>query len=129
MILVDSCVYIDCLREGRDVFEALRPWANRFDLATCGIVRCEVLGGVRRPKLRQKLSEYMDCMLYVPSMGRIWKRTETLAWELDRQGKSLPLTDLIIAVSAMETGAAVLSYDHHFNLIPGLKVFSSLELE
>ncbi len=129
MILVDSCVYIGCLRQGRDVFEALGPWANRFDLATCGIVRCEVLRGMRTPKLRQKLSEYMDCMLYVPSLNKVWEKTETLSWELDRHGKNLPLTDLIIAVSAMETGAAVLSYDHHFNLIPGLKVFSSLVLE
>ena len=55
-----------------------------------------------------------------PMDHRAWRETEELAWRLDRVGKVLPLTDLIIAVCALRTGAEVLTRDHHFEMIPEL---------
>ena len=45
MILVDSCLYIRWLRERADIFDALGDHLRRGDLATCGVVRAEVLRG------------------------------------------------------------------------------------
>jgi predicted nucleic acid-binding protein len=53
--------------------------------------------------------------------------TRILAWELDRQGDVLPLTDLVIASCALRIDAAVLTLDHHFALVPGLRVLNRLE--
>ena len=43
MILVDSCIYIRWLRERADIFVELGDHLRRGDLATCGVVRAEVL--------------------------------------------------------------------------------------
>ena len=49
-----------------------------------------------------------------------------LAWELDRRGIVMQLTDLVIAACALESNAAVLTHDADFRRVPGLRVLSRL---
>ena len=123
MILIDSCIYIEHLRAGRDPAQVFAPYAQRHDLATCGVVRCEVLRGMRTPKARAALAAYFDCLLYIPTLNHVWEAAEQVLWETDRSGFKIPVTDAIIAVCAMKTGGAVLSRDQHFRAIRGLRVF------
>ena len=50
-----------------------------------------------------------------------WREAADLAWKLDRMGKILPSTDLVIAVTAISVGATVISVDRHFWEVPGLE--------
>ena len=45
---------------------------------------------------------------------------------LRRRGKSIPTNDLWIAASALEHGAALLTFDAHFSAIDGLRSGSAL---
>ena len=60
-------------------------------------------------------------MLYVPMDNKLWGEVESLAWQLDRTGVILPLTDIIIACCARRIGAVVLTFDKHFSHIPGIR--------
>jgi predicted nucleic acid-binding protein len=60
-------------------------------------------------------------MMYVPTDNKLWAQVEALAWKLDRSGLNLPLPDVIIACCARRIGAVVLTHDHHFSLIPGIR--------
>lgn len=122
MILVDSCIFIEHLRAGRDPAQVFAPYAQTYDLATCGVIRCEVLRGMRTPKSRTALAAYFDCLLYIPTLNLVWEAAEELLWQTDRRGFKIPLTDAVIAVCAMKTGGAVLTHDKHFNAIAGLRV-------
>jgi predicted nucleic acid-binding protein len=126
-LLVDSSYYIDLARGGRDPLQALALAAVETDLAVCGVVRAEVGRGIRQPKVRGRFKAFWDVMLNVPTDNRIWDAVEELAWRLDREGEVLPLTDLVIASCAKRIGAAVLTLDHHFARIPGLRVLDRLE--
>lgn len=125
-VLVDSNVYIDLLRSGRDTVATLYDWADMRDrsFAICGMVRLEVLRGIKALKARQSVSAFMDVMINVPSDNRLWKDAADLAWELGRQGITIPGTDLVIAASAMKLGAAVMTSDAHFSRIDGLRVIA-----
>lgn len=125
MILIDSCIYIEHLRAGRDPAQVFAPYAQRHDLATCGVIRCEVIRGMRTPKARRALADYMDCLLYIPTLNNVWEAAEEVLWQTDRAGFKIPVTDALIAVCAMKTGGAVLTKDHHFKAIPGLRVFEN----
>lgn len=125
MILVDSSVFISMLRAGQDPALELAPLSRQYDLATCGVVRCEVLRGMRTPKARTALEQYFDCLVYVPTLNSIWEDAEELLWSLDRKGYLIPLPDAVIASCARKAGAAVLTYDKHFRHIPGLTVRDS----
>jgi predicted nucleic acid-binding protein len=126
-VLIDSSFYIDLLRRGQDPVRVLALAAADRDLATCGVVRCEVGRALRPPSVRQRFSAFWDVMINVPSDNRLWKETEQVLWELDREGNVLPLTDVIIACSARRIGAVVLTYDNHFRRIPGLRVADQLD--
>jgi predicted nucleic acid-binding protein len=85
------------------------------------VVRCEVARGVRDPGLLRKYQARWDVMLYVPTDNKLWLEAEAMLWRLDRLGIHLPLQDVVIATCARRIGAVVLTYDHHFQQIPGIK--------
>jgi predicted nucleic acid-binding protein len=127
-VLVDSSFYIGLLRQGQDPLRALAIAAATRDLAVCGVVRCEVARGLRQPKVRQQFHLFWDVMLNVPTDNRLWEKAEQTLWELDRQGITVPLTDAVIACCAQRIGAVVLTHDHHFGQIPGVRATSYLEI-
>jgi len=59
-------------------------------------------------------------MLYLDDGFKGWEATLALAWSLDRKGIILPVQDIHIAVCAMQSGAVILTYDQHFQMIPGI---------
>lgn len=124
MILIDSCMFIDCLRAKRDPILEFSTLAAENDLLTCGIVRCEVLRGMRDPRARDRLAGYFDCFCYSPTMNKVWDMAETLVWDLDRQGQVIPLTDVLIACCALQWDAGVLTRDAHFSKVPGLRLIN-----
>lgn len=124
MLLIDSCIFIEHLRAGRDPAQVFARHAHNHDFATCGVIRCEVLRGMRTPKARAALAAYFDCLLYIPTLNNVWEAVENVLWETDRRGFKIPLTDALIAVCAMKTGGAVLTHDRHFAAISGLRVIS-----
>jgi predicted nucleic acid-binding protein len=125
-ILVDSNVFIDLLNRRKDPIQTIGKWAEEQwrDLAICGMVRLEVMRGMKMGHNRDRLSQFMNVMVNVPSDNRLWTEATDLAWTLDRKGIVIPGTDAIIAATAMRIGAAVLTSDAHFSRIEGLQVIA-----
>jgi len=120
-VLVDSSWYIRIARERRDPLMELAVIAAQRDVATCGMVRSEVGRGLRRREDLEAFQRAWDIMRYVTTDARLWRDVEETAWLLDRQGQILPLTDVIIGCCARRIGALVLTFDRHFDLIPGIR--------
>ncbi len=118
--MVDSCWYITQLRDGIDPLKTLSYLAESRDIATCGVIKTEVGRGIRHFERFEKFRRAWDVMLYVDSDSERWNETMNLAWSLDRRGITLPLQDIHIAVCASHIGAVILTYDKHFNTIPGI---------
>jgi len=114
------------LRQGQDPLRALALAAATRDLAICGVVRCEVGRAVRPPKVRQQFRAFWDAMVNVPTDNRLWEEAEQILWDLDRDGKMIPLTDAVIGCCARRVGAVVLTHDQHFSFIPGLRTTERL---
>ncbi|MEI6177213.1 MAG: PIN domain-containing protein [Verrucomicrobiota bacterium] len=123
-VLVDSNVYIDLLNARKDAARVLFTWAGDRNLVICGMVRLEVLRGVKSLKLMTRISAFMDVLCNVPSDNRFWQEATDLAWKLDRKGIVIPGADAVIAASAMRLGAAVLTSDAHFQRIDGLRTIT-----
>lgn len=127
-VLADSSYYIRLMREGRDPLRALALTAATRDVAICGIVRVEVGRALRPVERWKKFQTAWDVMLNVPTDNRLWEEVEALAWQLDRSGVILPLPDLIIACCAKRIDAVVLTFDEHFQKIPGVRAVRQLEV-
>jgi predicted nucleic acid-binding protein len=124
--LVDSSFFIDRLRTGLDPIEELAAWSDDWEFLTCGVVRMEVLRGLKHKAAHRRMAEFMGCMLYVPTLNAVWERAADLAWKLDREGKAVQVTDLLIATCALEAEAAVLTFDSDFVRVPELRAIRSL---
>ncbi len=121
-VLIDSNIFIGALRENRDPLLDIYRRLDLVDVVSCGVVKAEVLRGVKSPKLRDRLSDFFSVTQMVPTSPKLWDEVWALAWKMDRMGKVIPLTDLIIAACALRADAAVLTDDKHFKSVPGLEV-------
>lgn len=121
-ILVDSNIYIGLLRRGYDPVSVLFEHYDTTALITCGMVRLEVLRGVRLPKTLARLAAFMDVMQYVEADAQLWSEAITLAARTDRNGTPVSATDAYIAACAFRKGASVLTGDQDFKLIADLQV-------
>jgi len=119
-VLVDSSWYISKSREGKDPLKALSLLAESRDVATCGIIKCEVGRGLSDPNRLARFQQAWEVMLYVNATSTLWDKTLSLAWSLDRRGILLPIQDIHIATCADHIGAVILTYDKHFQQIPGI---------
>jgi predicted nucleic acid-binding protein len=124
--LVDSTVFISWMRSGRNPIRILAPWIHTGSLVGCGIVRAEVLRGMVALPARQEMTLLFDHIPDVPLAVDGWSDVAELAWELDRDGKVLPLTDVAIAICARRSHATLVTRDRHFQAIPGIALLSDL---
>lgn len=124
LVLIDSNVYIDFLNSGVDPVREICRQLSLDDIACCGVVKAEVLRGVKGPKQRDRLEEFFSVTQMLATPASVWDQVWQLAWQLDRQGKVLPLQDLVIACCALRSGASVMTRDKHFKVIAGLRVLS-----
>jgi predicted nucleic acid-binding protein len=127
LLLVDSNIFITLIKTRRDPGRELLERFDLEDLVTCGMVRLEVLRGIATEKARRALEGFFDVMQNVQTDNHLWEAACKLGWQVTRSGLNLPAQDIIIAACAIRADAAVLTFDKHFDHIPGVRVVHSLE--
>lgn len=127
LVLVDSSYFITLLRMGTDPLTTLAELEFDYEFAINGVIWAEVVRGRSDPRLRERYDLAFSATRCLELDAGGWQTAVRLAWDLDRRGTVLPLTDLIIAASALRHGAQVLTFDRHFSQVPGLQVVSHLE--
>jgi predicted nucleic acid-binding protein len=127
VVLVDSSFFIRRLRDRIDPLLELATYADAWDLATCGMVKLEVCRGLRVPAMRSRYESSFAVMQYAPTNFSTWERAARLAYDLDRDGKTIPASDLVVAACALTIDAPILTFDLHFRFVPGLRVLDRLD--
>ena len=118
MFLVDSSAWIESFRPGgahqakARVKELLR-WGN---IMTCGIIQVEVLRGIKSEKDFNEICESFFSLPLIPLDEEVMRRAARWGYEMDRKGKILPTTDVIIAAAAYKK-ARILHLDADFKTI------------
>lgn len=95
-------------------------------LSTCGIVVCEVLRGIRDIDVFRRMESFFGLIHTVQFDAKLWKLSYQLAWELDRKGDVLPLSDILIASAAISENLVLVTTDGHFKYVPGLVIQEAL---
>jgi predicted nucleic acid-binding protein len=125
-LLVDSSVFIDLLRSGKDVASMFRDRIADGSALTCGIIRIEVLRGIIDRRIGDWMEQLFDEMTDCPLDDALLQAAARLAWQLDRRGTVLPVPDLLIAACGLRAGASVVTTDPHFRLVPDLTVLAAI---
>ena len=122
LVLIDSNIYIGCLNAGLDPVTEISKRVALDDIACCGVVKAEVLRGIRGQRQRERFEEFFAVTQMIATTSGLWDEVWQLAWKLDRMGKILPLHDIVIACCALRAEATVMTRDKHFGEIPDLRV-------
>jgi tRNA(fMet)-specific endonuclease VapC len=124
-VIVDTSVWVEFLRggKGRNA-NAVEDLVRSSQAVTCGVVLAELLAGVRNADERNQLQEALAGLDYVETKEQTWRRAGELAAELRSRGRTLPMTDLIVAALSIEHGLSVLTANRHFLSVPGVRLYA-----
>lgn len=121
MFLVDSSVWIEYLRPkgSPNVKERVRIILQKEEVITCGIIVVEILRGAKNEKDFESLEESLMSLPQIPIDDTVIERASRWGFLLDRKGKVVSTTDLIIASAAYEK-ARLLHSDRDFDTIASI---------
>lgn len=128
-ISLDTNAYVAFKRNDPDVLAIVRTAPELLLSAT---VLGELLAGFafgnREAANRRELAAFLGAagVRVAPIAESTADNYALIYGALRRRGKPIPTNDLWIAASALEHGAALLTFDAHFDAIDGLRSGSSL---
>jgi predicted nucleic acid-binding protein len=118
MFLIDSSAWIEYLRPGgsRAVKERVRTILEKDNAVSCGIIVVEILRGAKDEKSLRVLKETLLSLTQIPLNQEVIEKAAEWGFMLDKKGKIVSTTDLLIASAAHER-AVVLHLDSDFEII------------
>jgi predicted nucleic acid-binding protein len=118
MFLIDSSVWIEYLRPkgSKKVKERVREILQKEEAVSCGVVVVEILRGAKSEKDFQSLHDSLTFLPQIPIDDEVIQRASQWGFLLDRKGKSVSTTDLLIAAAAYKK-ACLLHVDSDFGVI------------
>jgi predicted nucleic acid-binding protein len=119
--LVDTSVWIDFFRGAPSIKNSLEKLIARDEIFTAGPVLYELLQGVRLPEEKKQVREALLSTNYLEITSNDWEEAALLSSTLRAQGITLPMTDILIGHLAKARNLEVISFDPHFDQIPGIK--------
>ncbi len=123
MVVVDSSVWIEYLRNPASAPSLeLDRLLTLGEVVVTGVVIAEVLQGARSDRGFERMSRILNPLQYEDLDKDGWNTVAGLSFRLLREGNGMPLSDLQIAVVALNGGHDVFTLDHHFSRVPQLKL-------
>ena len=121
-LLPDTSVWVEYLR-GRDteVVAVLEEHLERNSVLVCGPVIGELLAGTV-PDQREDLWLGVGSLPWASLERPGWRRVGEVAGDLRRGGIVVPLTDVQIAVAAVDADAELWTHDRDFQKFEGVRM-------
>ncbi len=128
-ILLDTNCYAGLLNGDEKVLNAIGK-AETVYLSV--IVIGELLAGFKGGNREQNNKRFLEMFVSKSKVeilevnietSEVYAETKNM---LKKSGKPIPINDLWIASQAIENGIVVVTYDKHFQVIPGLRTWDEL---
>src|SRR5438105_495863 len=115
MVLVDTSIWIETLREGGDigVRERVTSLVLEGEAAWCDMIRLELWHGVRGGRETKDLVELEQVVVTLPVDEAVWDNAITLAKVSRSRGLTIQSPDLVIVATAQRHGVRIDSMDAH----------------
>jgi len=125
--LVDTDVAIDFLRQRDYARELLEHWAGEGLLAISTLTHLEIYQGMK-PGEEGATNAFLDGLISVVVDIPIARRAGTMLGELRSKGMTIGIADAIIAATALQINAHLLTNNVDHYTFTDLKVIRGLEI-
>ena len=116
-LLVDSSIWIDFFRGAPNVVRRMDAALDQDRVAVCGPIVAEVLSGTRTRADFARVKTALEGLALLPDPLDAWPRIGEARFALARRGTQAALIDILIALTAAESGHALLTRDSDFRRI------------
>jgi hypothetical protein len=120
-IIADTSVWMEFFRnEDSPISEYLKHLLRVGQIALTGMIRAEILQGIRSPRKARLVRSNLESLPFVEVRKKVWQHAGEMSARLRKKGLTIPLSDILIASAAIIEGYEVFATDPHFEKIPGL---------
>jgi len=124
-LLIDTCAWVEYFKSRpSSLKQTVEDLLLTDTVYVCGPVLYELRQGIKSEKEKTLLANAFAALVYVEMEGALWFKAGELSAFVKKQGKTIPLSDILIASLAREHDLTILTVDKHFDQIPGLKLYS-----
>lgn len=125
LVLIDTCIWVAFFNRPQSSFKrAVDALLDEDRAALIGPVLAEILIGLRTDAEADWVASLLRGLEYVEVTWDDWRASAQLGRRLAARGHRLPMSDLILAATALHRDCAIFTIDPHFDLVPGLKRFT-----
>jgi len=130
-ILLDTNAYVRFLRGDEKVMTYL---AQADSVYMSVFVLGELYAGFKAGGKERDNRQILERFLLKPTVTVLEATVETadifglITASLKKSGNPIPINDVWIAAHALETGSILVTYDDHFDRIPGLRLWAEIGL-
>ena len=128
-ILLDTNAYVRFLRGDERVMAFL---AQADSVFMSVFVLGELFAGFKAGSKEKHNRQLLERFLLKPTVTVLEGTIETadlfglIAASLRKSGTPIPINDVWIAAHSLETGSILVTYDDHFALVPGLRLWDQV---
>ena len=125
-VLVDTSAWIDYFRGIEPCHSLVMALVNTQRICCVGVVLAELIQGAKSDKEVNVLRDFVHLFDFPEEGPWHWERAGVLSNKLRRQGRTVPLSDCYLAISAHANNVDILSKDNHLHEIAhevGVRVY------
>ncbi len=123
-VIADTCVWIEFFRTKSEMSNRMRDLIASSSVAGTGLIIAELLQGIKSNKEREIIIDIFNTIEYLEITKDIWTESGILSRKLRSLGKTIPLSDIIIACCAKKHQYQIFTIDKHFQAITDIKIIS-----
>jgi len=122
-IIADTSVWIEFFRkETSPVSDHMKNKLRSGQVVMTGIILAEILQGIRSSREALIVKGHLESLPFIDIHKTIWQQAGEMSAALRGKGITIPLSDIIIACTAIAEGYEVFTTDPHFEKVPHLKL-------
>lgn len=124
-VLPDTCAWIDYFRSrsSSGLGQIIEHILFEESVYICGPVIFELVQGIKSSSEKRTILQAIEGLNQIDISNDLWLKAGDLSAKLRKKGITIPFSDLIIGIAAIENNLSVLTVDKHFEKIPDLKLY------
>lgn len=124
-ILVDTSIWIEFFKKTSTAGDVVAELLSKDRVWVSGVILFELVQGAKSEAEKDRIISQLTGLNYVEMSVLLWRKAGELSKAMKKKGVTLPISDILLAVIAIEFGLSVFTLDKHFESIPGVKLYKA----
>ncbi len=116
-VLIDTSAWIEFFRKKEPYYSVILKLTDNDKVCCIGIILAELLQGSKSEKELNTIKDFLYVFDFLPETLGLWEKAGELSYNLQRNGKTVGLSDCYIAVVAKANIVKLLTLDRHFSVL------------